>query len=314
MSLLQRADPHRPSDFANFMKKLLVILGQTATGKSAVAVSLAKKFNGEIISADSRQIYKGLDIATGKVNGKEMCGIKHHMLDVVSPQKTFSVSEWQEQTKKIIEEIYSRGKLPIICGGTGFYIQSIVENIVLPEVPPNAKLRKKLQNKNPTELTKILKKLDPRIIKTIDTKNPVRLLRAIEIAACLGAVPKLQKNKSDYNILQIGLKLPEKTLRKNIHDRVLSRIRKGMFAEAQRLNKNGLSLKRMYSLGLEYRLLADFLQKKITRADFVKKLDLENWHYARRQWQWFKRGKNIKWFLPSVGKKIEKDVEKFLVD
>ncbi len=304
--------------------KILVILGQTATGKSGVAVGLAKKFDGEIISADSRQIYKGLDIATGKVTKKEMGGIPHHMLDVATPQKTFSVAEWQKETQKIIKEIYGRGKLPIICGGTGFYIKSIVENVVLPEVPPDKKLRKKLENKTADELVKILKKLDPKIIKTIDRKNPARLIRAIEIAQKLGAVPIIKTEKPKYEILQIGLKLPDKILRQKIHDRVISRTKKGMFAEAQRLRKSGLSLKRMRSLGLEYRLLADFLEnnpgsraklatgQKISRADFANQLETADWQYARRQWQWFKRDKNIKWISPVETGKIEKETKKFL--
>jgi tRNA dimethylallyltransferase len=292
--------------------KIIVVLGQTATGKSGIAIQLAKKFGGEVVSADSRQVYKDLDIATGKVTKKEMRGVPHHMLDVVSPKKTFSVAEWQKQTKKIISEILLREKLPIICGGTGFYIQSIVKNVVLPEVQPNAKLRKKLENKKTTELCKILKKLDPQILKTIDTKNPARLVRAIEIAEKLGAVPEIKNDEPEYEILQIGLKLPEKILRKNIRNRVSSRIKKGMFAEAQKLRKNGLTLKRMRSLGLEYGLLADFLEKKIPRAEFAEKLDLADWHYARRQWQWFKRDKNIKWFLPADFKKIEKEVKNFL--
>jgi tRNA dimethylallyltransferase len=294
--------------------KIIVVLGQTTTGKSDVAVKLAKKFNGEIISADSRQIYKSLDIATGKVTKKEMGGVPHHMLSVVSPRKNFSVAEWQKKTKKIISEILSRGKLPIICGGTGFYIQSIVENVVLPEVPPNKKLREELKKKTAGELCQILGKIDPKILKTIDKKNPARLLRAIEIATELGLVPKLQKNKPDCKILQIGLKLPEKILRQKISNRVISRIKKGMFAEARKLHSGGLSLSRMRSLGLEYRLLADFLQKKISRSDFIKQLETADWQYAKRQWQWFKRDKNIKWFLPTAGKKIEKEVRKFLLD
>jgi tRNA dimethylallyltransferase len=292
--------------------KIIVVLGQTATGKSSIAVKLAKKFSGEIISADSRQIYKGLDIATGKVTKKEMQDVPHHMLSVVSPKKVFSVAKWQEQTKKIIAEIHDHGKLPIICGGTGFYIKSIVENVVLPEVPPNKKLREKLKKKTAGELCEILGKLDSEILKTIDTKNPARLVRAIEIATKLGLVPKLQKNKPDYEILQIGLKLPEKILRQKIHDRVISRIKRGMFSEARKLNEKGLSLSRMRSLGLEYRLLADLLQKKISPADFVRQLETADWQYARRQWQWFKRNKKTKWFSPTNSKKIGKEVKKFL--
>ena len=127
-------------------------------------------------------------------------------------------------------------------------------------------------------------------------------------------MPKLQKSKPDFEILQIGLKLPEKILRKKIHDRVVSRIKKGMFGEARKLQANGLSLQRMRSLGLEYRLLADFLQKKISPVDFAGQLETADWQYARRQWQWFKRDKNIKWFSPTAGKKMEKEVRKFLVD
>jgi tRNA dimethylallyltransferase len=292
--------------------KIIVVLGQTATGKSGIAVELAKKFNGEIISADSRQIYKGLNIATGKVTKKEMRGVPHHMLDVCSPKKTFSVAQWQEKTKKIIADVVARGRLPIICGGTGFYIQSIVQNIALQEVPPNAKLRKKLESKTAGELVKILAKLDPQILKKIDTKNPARLARAIEIATKLGAVPKIKTEKPEYEILQIGLRLPAETLLKNIHDRVASRIKAGMFAEAKKLHAGGLSLARMRSLGLEYRLLADFLQKKISRDDFATKLEIADWHYARRQWQWFKRDKNIRWFSTTDLKKIEREVKKFL--
>jgi len=296
----------------NIKPKIIVVLGQTATGKSGIAVQLAKKFGGEIISADSRQIYKGLDIATGKVSKKEMCGVPHHMLDIISPKKVFSVAKWQKQTKKIISEIHARGHLPIICGGTGFYIKSIVENVCLPEVPPNKKLREKLKNKTASELVEILIKLDSKILKTIDKKNPARLMRAIEISTKLGAVPKIKTEKPEYKILQIGLKLPEKILRKNIHKRVLSRIKAGMFAEAQRLRAGGLSFSRMRSLGLEYRLLADLLQKKISRADFAPQLEIADWQYARRQWQWFKRDKNIHWLSPTAPRKIEKEVKNFL--
>jgi tRNA dimethylallyltransferase len=146
--------------------KVVVILGPTATGKSDLAVKLAQKYNGEVISADSRQVYTGLDLGTGKITKKEMLGVPHHMLDVVSPKKVFTVSEWKEQAEKIIIDIISRGKLPIICGGTGLYIQSIVDNVVFPEVPPNLPLRKKLEKKSKLELIEILKKLDPRRAKT----------------------------------------------------------------------------------------------------------------------------------------------------
>ena len=302
--------------------KILVILGPTATGKSELAVKLAnrlrqgyggqRKIKGEVISGDSRQVYIGLDIGTGKITRKEMLGVPHHMIDVVSPKKVFSVAEWKKQTEKVIESIISRNKLPIICGGTGFYIQSIVDNIVLPEVPPNIALRKKLSQVKPTKLFEMLKKLDPERAKTIEKENSVRLIRAIEIAKALGSVPKLKKQRPSYQILQIGLTLPNKELRQRIHARLLARMKKGMVKEAQNLHKGGLSLKRMRELGLEYRYLANLIENKMTKSEFSQKLETEIWHLGRRQMTWFKRDKRVKWFKPKEIRKIKERVKKFL--
>lgn len=292
--------------------KILVILGPTATGKSDLAVKLAKKFNCEIISADSRQVYKGLDIGTGKITKKEMRGIPHHLLDVVSPKKIFTVSEWKKLAEEKMENILSRGKFPIICGGTGFYIKAITDGVLFPEVPPNYKLRSELVKKSIEELVRILGKLDPRRLKTIDIKNPVRLIRAIEIAKGLGKVPVLKKHKSSYEIFQIGLRVDNSELKRRIHIRLISRIKKGMINEARKLHQNGLSFKRMRTLGLEYRYLADFIEKKITKKELIEKLYFADWHYAKRQITWFKRDKKIKWFDPNQFEKIEKYVVNFL--
>lgn len=296
----------------NKQEKILIILGPTATGKSDLAVKIAKKYNGEVISADSRQVYKGLDIGTGKITKKEMRGIAHHMLDVVAPQKTYTVAQWQEQTNKIIQQILNRNKLPIICGGTGFYIQSVVDGLILPEVPPNINLRKKLENKNLDELVLLLEKADPERLKTVDVKNKIRLIRAIEIAEALGSVPKIEKKVNSFEILQIGLKINEKTLKEKIAKRVAARLKKGMVSEAENLHKNGLSFKRMQSLGLEYGLLSLLLQNKITKKEFIKKLNSDIWKYAKRQMTWFKRDTKIKWFETKEKIKIEKTINSFL--
>ena len=293
-------------------RKIIVILGPTSSGKSELAIKLAKKIKGEVISADSRQVYKGLNIGTGKITKKEMGDIPHYMLDVISPKKTFTIVEWKEQTEKIIKDLLSRGKLPIICGGTGFYIQSIVEGVVLPEVPPNKLLRKNLEKNSLEDLQKILAKLDLRRFSNIDIKNRVRLIRAIEIATHLGSVPKTKKQKNKYKSLQIGVTLPNHKLKTKIHDRLLSRIKKGMVKETENLHKNGLSWKRMIELGLEYRFMANYLEKKITKSEFIKKLETEIWHYAKRQMTWFKRDKRIKWFSPRKENKIQKEIKLFL--
>ena len=174
-----------------FKRKIIVILGPTASGKSALAVKIAKKINGEIISADSRQVYKGLDIGSGKITKKEMGGISHYCLDIVSRKKIFTVVDFKKCADKAIEEIFAKNKTPIIVGGTGLYIQAIVDNIVLPKVKPDWKLRKELEKKTTEEMFAMLKKLDPKRAKNIDAKNPRRLIRAIKISKTLIKIPNL---------------------------------------------------------------------------------------------------------------------------
>lgn len=291
---------------------VIVILGPTASGKSDLAVALAKKYNGEVISADSRQVYKGLDIGSGKITKTEMKGVPHHLLDVVSPSTTFSVSNFQKKTKRVISEIQSRGKLPIICGGTGFYIQSIVDNTIFPEVKPNKKLRAELATYSTEKLFKTLQKLDPDRAKTIEKQNPVRLIRAIEIVKALGKVPlldlqaigKSQDNTGTENFIQIGTKITPEKLKENIAKRLDKRLKKGMLKEAEKLHRNGLSWKRMEALGLEYRNMALFLQNKISKEEMIEKIKNESWQYAKRQMTWFKRDPRIKWVTPEKALKI----------
>ena len=279
--------------------KIIVILGQTATGKSDFAVEIAKEINGEVISADSRQVYIGMDLGTGKITKKEMQKIQHHLLDVVSPKKVFSVSDFKKIADKKIAEIVQRGHVPIMCGGTGFYIDAVVNNTLLPQVAPNTKLRTLLSKKSPDQLFALLKKIDPRRAATIDPHNPVRLIRAIEIAKTLGAVPATtSRNNRTLSTLQIGLLLPDEILKEKIKIRLLSRIKKGMLAEIKKLHTDGISWKRLEALGLEYRYGALFLQNKISKEEMIEKLNSEIWHYAKRQKTWFKRDKNIIWIDP----------------
>ena len=275
--------------------KILVILGPTATGKSDLAVDLALKFNGEIISADSRQVYKGMDLGTGKITKNEMLGVPHYMLDIVNPKTVYNVAKYKARADKIIADIIKRGKLPIICGGTGFYIDSVVKNITLPDVPPNDKLREKLEKESIEKLLKLLNKLDPEISKTIDSKNKRKIIRAIEIAKVLGKVPPI-KTESRYDAIQIGLIAPDQILKERIFKRLVKRIDIGMLKEGQRLHKQGLSFKRMEALGLEYRYMARYLSGQITKEQMITELNSKIWQFARRQKTWFKRNKQIYWF------------------
>jgi len=289
-----------------------VILGPTASGKSALAVKIARKFNGEIISADSRQVYKGLNIGAGKITKKEMSGIPHHCIDIISPKKVFTVVDFKKSADKAIEKIFAKNKMPIIVGGTGLYIQAIVNNIILPEVKPNWKLRKELEKKTTEEMFAILKKLDPARAKNIDAKNPRRLIRAIEIAKALGKIPNLAVKPPSWEFLQIGLKLPDEILKKNIEKRIKKMLNPptggGLVAETKKLRNppvgGGLSWKRIYELGFEYKYPALFLQNKISKDEMLAKMLIENWQYGKRQMTWFKKDKRIKWI--SKEKQAEK--------
>lgn len=295
------------------ISKLIVILGPTTTGKSELAVEVARRFNGEVISADSRQVYRGLDIGSGKITKREMRGVPHHLLDVADPRRQFSVAQWHRLAERAIADIVKRGKVPIICGGTGFYIQSITSGTTLPAVQPNPLLRKKLTKKSTEDLLTLLAHLDPRRAREIDVHNPVRLIRAIEIATALGSVPPPAVVLPRYDILQIGLTLPPHELKINILARATARLRRGMVAEATRLHARGLSWKRMKELGLDYRILAEFMTRKIPREELGGRIATENYHYAKRQMTWFKRDHTIIWFSPKDREKVYAEIKKFLI-
>ena len=224
-----------------------------------------------------------------------MDGISHYCIDIVSPKKIFTVVDFKKCAGKAIENIFAKNKTPIIVGGTGLYIQAIVDNIALPEVKPDWKLRKELEKKTTEEMFAILKKLDPERAKNIDSKNPRRLIRAIEIAKKLGKIPHLDIECPSWMALQIGIKLPDEILKNNIEKRIREMLKDGLVAETKKLRKSGLSWKRIYELGFEYKYPALFLQGKISQEEMLAKMLIENWQYAKRQMTWFKRDKRIKW-------------------
>ena len=278
--------------------KIIIIIGPTASGKSALAVQIAKKFNGEIISADSRQVYKGLDIGSGKITDKEKLGIKHYLLDIISPKKVFTASLFKYKANKAIKTILKKNKLPIIAGGTGFYIDTIIYDLDLPEVKPNKRLRQSLDNKKSEELFKILVNLDPQRAKTIDIHNRPRLIRAIEIATKLGQVPILkQKINPQYDFLIIGIKTSATDLKQKIDQRLRRRLKQGLVVEVKNLQQNQVSWQRLYNLGLEYRYVSAYLKKEITKEEMIKILNQEISKYAKRQITWFKKYKQAHWLV-----------------
>lgn len=309
--------------------KLIVLIGPTASGKSELAVRLAKKIKGEIISADSRQIYHGLDIGTGKVSGGwhkpatifslrslKNCSkfiyknIPHYCIDFAPPDKTITVAEYKKCAEDSIKDITRRGKTPILSGGTGFWIDAVVYDLNLPAVPPNLKLRKKLEKTNTGELLRILQKLDPKRAKTIEQKNPRRLIRAIEIARALGKVPKIGKKESPYDVLWIGLNPPIKILTGRIKKRTTQMLRRGLMKETKKLLKKGVSKKRLQEFGFEYRSVLNFIDKKISRRELLDQLVRDTAGYVRRQMTWWKKNQKIQWVKNE--KTAEKITAKFL--
>lgn len=290
------------------MNKLLVILGPTASGKSDLAIKIAKLFNGEIISADSRQVYKGMDIGTGKVPKdkiQDTClrrqaeyysnNIRHHLLNVADPKEYFSVAQYQKLALEIIKDIQKRNKLPILCGGTGLYLSAIIEGWQLPNVPPNAKLRQELEGLNIEQLSQKLRELDPERATTIDKNNKHRLIRAIEIATSKGSVPLLIKKTLKWDLLIVGIKKDKKELKKIILKRLEKGLKEGMTKEIKKLKENGISSKRLEDFGLEYRWVNRYLENQIDYEKMFDSLYRDICSYAKRQMTWFKKIPNVHW-------------------
>jgi len=296
-------------------------LGPTASGKSELTVKLAQKFNGEIISADSRQVYKGMDIGTAKLSRNKKLkiknkkylinGIPHYLIDVVYPNQEFNVAIYKKLVVGVIKDIQKRGKVPFLVGGTGLYIQAVVDNIKFPKVSPQKKLRIELEKKTLKQLFEIYKKLDPEGAKFIEKENKRRLIRAIEVCKVTGKPFSEQKKKGKtlFEVLQIGIKLGERELKKKISKRVEKMIDLGLEKEAKKLfGKYGFEIPPMQTIG--YQEWLPYVEGKISKKNVAEKIKTHTLQFAKRQMTWFKRDQQTRWVK---NKKIaEKLVEKFL--
>lgn len=297
------------------MKKVLVILGPTATGKTDLALKLAKKFNGELVACDSRQVYKGLDIGTGKDKDK----VSAWMYDVADPKTQYSVYQYVIEATKVVNNVLKRKKLPIIVGGTGLYLKALTEGLPNLSIPIDPVLRGELEKLPVGELQKKLQSLSPTVwtkLNPSDRKNPRRLLRSVELHTNphIMTSRNLKVKIKDYNLLKIGLTAPRSVLYKRIDSRLDFRIRQGLVQEGKRLLRKGVSLKRMKQLGLEYGVLAGLLAGNITKEQFTIKLKLKIHQFAKRQLTWFKKYEaDAKWF-DITKKNYYQSVERYVLD
>lgn len=282
------------------MNKLLVICGPTATGKTGLALKLAQRFNGELISADSRQVYKGMDIGTGKDLPPD---VKIWLYDVVNPDKEFSVAHYYKLAWETIKKTWQRKKLPILVGGTGLYIKAIIDGIDTLGIPEDSNLRKELEKKDVSYLQKKLKEINPFQLEKMnqsDRKNPRRLIRAIEISInppAGGQVSSIKNNlKKDNDPLFVGLTASREVLYKRIDERVEKRVRQGIVEEISRLLKKGYSWNLPAMSGLGYRQWKEFFEGKETEKEATQKWKYAEHAYARRQLTWFKKDKRIIWY------------------
>ena len=276
----------------NSQNKVIAVVGPTASGKTSFAVDLAQKIDGEIISADSRLVYKGFDIGTAKPTLEERKGIPHYMIDIVDPEVDYSAGLYAAEAKKIINDIHSRGKIPIVAGGTGLYINILLMNYDLPKVEPDYDLREKLR-KEP-DLHKILLELDEETANTIDKNDRKKLIRAIEIVKLTGKpVPRKIKN-SEYEVEWIGLNFPRDVLYDRINRRVDEMLENGLLDETKSLlEKHGRINNLLYTIG--YQEMIQYLDGLLTLDEAVDKLKQNTRRYAKRQLTWFRKNPEIKW-------------------
>lgn len=283
------------------MKELVCIIGTTASGKTALAVKLAQLLNGEIISADSRQVYEKMDIGTGKDLDEyeaENYSVPYHLINIRPPGYKYSVFEYQKDFYKVYADIIVRGKMPILCGGTGMYIEAVLKQYKLVQVPINKELRKNLSTKPLTELENILREYK-KLHNISDIDNTKRAIRAIEIEEYYKKNKNLNTDFSKIDYIIFGIKYERNTRRKLITQRLQKRLKNGLIEEVESLLKSGLKANDLIYYGLEYKYITEYLLNKISYEDMIKSLNVAIHRYAKRQMTWFRRmeRKNMKIFL-----------------
>ncbi len=285
------------------LPRIIVIVGPTASGKTDLGIKLAKKFNGEIVSADSRQIYRGMDTGTAKPPKHERGGTPHYLIDIRNPNEDYSVAGFKKDATAAIKKILHRKKLPILVGGTGLYVKTVVDNLNIPAVKADPLLRKKLEKEiDHNGLGRLFQKLielDPEAAYIVDPKNPRRVIRALEVALkTKKPFSATQKTgPPPFSTLKIGLRPTKEILKKKIEARAEQMFKNGLVKEVEKLvKKYGSDHKAFDAIG--YREIVDYLDGKITLGEAEELVKKNTWHYAKRQMTWFKKDKEIHWVKP----------------
>ena len=283
------------------MKPLIAILGPTAVGKSVLALELAQgfQFRGEIVSADSRLVYRGMDIGTAKPTLDEQRRVPHHLIDLVNPNEPFTLAEYQPLAYSTIAAIHARGNVPLLVGGTGLYVRAVLEGLSIPHVKPNPERRAELELIDAPLLYARLQEIDSLAASRIDPKNTRRVIRAIEVTESAGKpISELQKhNAPDYRVLRIGLTMPREQLYERINARVDQMLTNGLIAEVQSLLDRGYSADLPAMTGLGYRQIAAYLIGKIPREEAIRVLKRDTRRFVHHQYSWFRlTDERIQWF------------------
>lgn len=276
--------------------KVIAIVGATASGKTAYSIELAKKINGEIISADSRLVYKGFDIGTAKPTKQERQGIPHHLIDIVEPEFDYSAGLFQKQAREVILEINSRGNVPIIVGGTGLYIDILLKNFDLPQIPPNKDFRKNLANTDVHYLFELLKNKDSEAAESIDSNDRKKIIRALEIIATTGKPLKQSRGiqQQEFDIQWIGRNFDRITLYNRINSRVDTMFEQGLLDETKNLlEKHGKIPNLINTIG--YKEVIGYIDNKYSLDEAKELLKKNTRNYAKRQLTWFRKNTNIEW-------------------
>jgi tRNA dimethylallyltransferase len=276
---------------------LIVIVGTTASGKSELGIGLAQRLGSEIVSADSRQVYRGLDIGSGKVTPEQRKTVPHHLLDVADVRQRFTVAEYQRLAFAAIDDIWARGKRPLLLGGSGLYVRAVVDSPAYPNVPPRPELREQLERTPLPQLVAQLEAIDPLTAGRIDRHNARRVVRALEVSLASGRPFSAQQDHAPprVNALQLGLTWPREELRRRIRDRLQARLAAGMIEETRELLAEGVPPERLLELGLEYRFVTRYLRGELSYVDMCTGLETAIAQFAKRQMTWFGRDPRIQW-------------------